>query len=76
MISKNELSKLKKLEDSILPDEILKVYIQNNDGDGFRDNDGKTWTAAELEHERNNNTRIKQILVVKASSHRNEAING
>ena len=64
-IGKNELKQLKKLEASIAPEEVFKVYIR--EGDGFKDNDGKIWTEQELEQEQKSNSNIKQILVVPAS---------
>ncbi len=66
MISKNELSKLKKLEASIKPDNVIKVYIEGLDGI-IRDGDGRAWTEAELESERLSNSNLQQILFAPAS---------
>jgi hypothetical protein len=66
MISKNELSRLKKIEASIMPNETIKVYTEGLDG-VIRDHDGRAWTEAELESERLSNSKLKQILFAVAT---------
>ncbi len=70
MISKNELSRLKKIEASIKPDDVIKIYIEGLDGI-IRDGNGKAWTKAELETERESarlsNSNLQQILFAPAS---------